>query len=154
MSDLYFLRPRLNYGFCKPYEEIDINSILSQIRNLESGQKLEIQVNHPYYRKKIHDLCDTLGYYFKSFINEDVPLHEDNTLVLHFKCNKSTPSAKMKWHEDTDSNGDYYQSYATCHHCDRFLFSEYRCSNFHEERNMEYGYMYVYGKNFVRIVGR
>ena len=123
-------------GFIEPNVKIDINGILLKIINMKENQKLEFVINHPFYRWKIQKVCKHLGFKYKSYINKNVKMNEDSALVLHLNCKRCTPLQKINWKFDLNSEGEYYQSISKCNYC-KLITDEY---------------IYVQGKNYVKII--
>ncbi len=76
-----------------------------------SKETLTFVVHHPLHRQMIHEWCEGLGNLtHKSITDERVPMHDDSTLLKHFRCGKCTPLRELEWINDGPSQ------YARCLH--------------------------------------
>lgn len=138
-------------GFSRPRRVVDIESIKEEIRNMKSGEEKRFEIHHPFYRKKIHEFCEYLGFKHKSSVNRKIDMEDDSTLVKHFNCGRLTPKNEISWYDDLNSWGGYFQSQANCKHCDGKFLSDYFYPDVESEKDRKFGYMYLRGKNTITV---
>lgn len=119
-------------NFQEPCEKFNIDELLNKVINVSiSNTPIKLIVYHPYYRKIIYNKCKELNLKYKYGIDKNIPLHDDNTLVLHFACRKYIPLTTINWYSDLNSNGSYKQLESKCKYCNNILLSK----NYYEENN-------------------
>ena len=84
-------------GYTEPNCKIDINKYLNQIREMGSGETLVLEIHHPFYRKKISEEAEKLGFTCKSSINDKFEFRDDSKLLVHSDCGKCTPMSDLNW---------------------------------------------------------
>ena len=138
-------------GYTEPYYEIDINEYIDEVKKMKKGETKVFEIHHPFYRKKIREVAEELGYFCKSSVDSNIEMNGDSELVKHFECNKVTPNSKINWVTDYGSMfGGIMGSYAHCPYCDEKLHTDYRYPYETKEKTWM-GYMIIQGKNTITV---
>ena len=53
-------------GYTEPYYQIDIGKYIDEVKKMNKGETKVFEIHHPYYRKKIREVAEELGYFCKS----------------------------------------------------------------------------------------
>ena len=138
-------------GYPEPKEKIDINKYIDEVKKMNKDETKIFTIHHPYYRKKIKEVAESLGYKYKSSLNVNVESNDDSKLIKCLYCNKTIPISKVYWVIDY---GVFYGGImgrdAFCNHCGARMHSDYEYPT--EEKEKKYAhYMYVPGKNTITV---
>lgn len=138
-------------GYTEPEEQIDINKYIDEVKKMNKDETKIFTIHHPYYRKKIMEVAENLGYKYKSSLNVNVESNDDSKLIKCLSCNKTIPISKVYWVIDY---GVFYGGImgrdAFCNHCGARMHSDYEYPT--EEKEKKYAhYMYVPGKNTITV---
>ena len=138
-------------GYTEPDEEIDINEHIEEVKKMGKGETKVFTIHHPYYRKKIREVAESLGYKCKSSVNKDIESTNDSELIIHLWCKKAIPVSKVNWVSDYGAMyGGYMGSDAYCPYCDERFHTDYEYPR--EEKNKsDAHYMYAKGKNTITV---
>ena len=137
-------------GYTEPYYQIDIDKYIDEVKKMNKGETKVFEIHHPYYRKKIREVAEELGYFCKSSVDSNSEMNGDSELVKHFACNKVTPNSKLNWITDYGMMGGIMGSFAHCPYCDEKLHSDYRYPYETKEKGWM-GYMVIQGKNTITV---
>ena len=137
-------------GYTEPYYQIDINEYIDEVKKMNKGETKVFEIHHPYYRKKIREVAEELGYFCKSSVDSNIEMNGDSELVKHFECNKVTPNSKINWITDYGMMGGIMGSFAHCPYCDEKLHTDYRYPYETKEKGWM-GYMVIQGKNTITV---
>lgn len=138
-------------GYTEPEEQIDINKYIDEVKKMNKDETKVFTIHHPYYRKKIMEVAESLGYKYKSSLNANVESNDDSKLIKCLSCNKTIPISKVYWVIDY---GIFYGGImgrdARCNHCDARMHSDYEYPT-EEKDKKDAHYMYVPGKNTITV---
>ena len=137
-------------GYTEPYYQIDINEYIDEVKKMNKGETKVFEIHHPYYRKKIREVAEELGYFCKSSVDSNIEMNGDSELVKHFECNKVTPNSKINWITDYGMMGGIMGSFAHCPYCDEKLHTDYRYPYETKEKKWM-GYMVIQCKNTITV---
>ena len=87
-------------GYTEPYEQININEHIEEVKKMGKGETKVFTIHHPYYRKKIREVAESLGYKCKSSLNKDIESTYDSELIIHLWCKKAIPVSKVNLHSN------------------------------------------------------
>lgn len=139
-------------GYTEPEKKIDINKYIDEVKKMNKDETKIFTIHHPYYRKKIREVSESLGYKCKSSLDANVESNADSKLIKCFYCKKAIPDSKVNWVTDYGSCfGGIMGREARCNYCDTWLHSDYEYPTEEFDKKKAH-YMYVPGKNTITIM--
>lgn len=91
------------YGYTEPEEQIDINKYIDEVKKMNKDETKIFTIHHPYYRTKIREVSENLGYKCKSSLDANVESNADSKLIKCLSCKKTIPDSKVNWVTDYGS---------------------------------------------------
>ena len=138
-------------GYTEPDEQININEHIEEVKKMGKGETKVFTIHHPYYRKKIREVAESLGYKCKSSVNKDIESTYDSKLIIHLWCKKAIPVSKVNWVSDYGAMyGGYMGSEATCPYCDEWFHTDYFYPRNEKDKSRAH-YMNAKGKNTITV---
>ena len=156
LSQMDWNRERRRYehknweGYSEPRIKIDIEKYIEEVKNMEKNRLKVFVIHHPYYRKKIRQVAESLGYMCISSTDTSIEMNDDSKLIVHFECNRCTPYNEVYWVTDFGITGLALGSEVRCNHCSNYILSDYLFPTIEKER-YDFGFMYVHGKNTITV---
>lgn len=138
-------------GYTEPEEKIDINKYIDEVKNMNKDETKIFTIHHPYYRTKIREVSESLGYKCKSSLDANVESNDDSKLIKCLSCKKTIPISKVNWVTDYGSCfGGIMGRDTWCNHCGTRMHSDYEYPTEEFDKKRAH-YMYVPGKNTITV---
>lgn len=111
----------------KKYSTDELNLYIEQISKVTTDDVgLQLHIPHAYYQNLLSKEAEKFGLTTWSYLDYDVEMVQDNELIYHYECKKTTPADYFNWHSDWGTLGGYMGEYAYCPKCYEKIHTDYR----------------------------